>query len=105
MKASPDFVFRAVSGAVVYTAISVINALEISARTTSSFISVSPISPVPGCSTMFIQVSAEKLHITVLDILFGIYMLLLYDYMLVFCLSAVLQFVPSHVDVANVYLQ
>lgn len=48
MKAPPDFVFRAVSGAVVYTAISVINALRISARTTSSFMSVSPISPVPG---------------------------------------------------------
>uniref|UniRef100_A0A672PVC5 UPF0606 protein KIAA1549-like n=1 Tax=Sinocyclocheilus grahami TaxID=75366 RepID=A0A672PVC5_SINGR len=48
VKAPPDFVFRAVSGAVVYTAISVINALRISARTTSSFISVSPISPVPG---------------------------------------------------------
>ncbi|XP_067276300.1 UPF0606 protein KIAA1549 isoform X2 [Pseudorasbora parva] len=48
VKAPPDFVFRAVSGAVVYTAISVINALQISARTTSSFISVSPISPVPG---------------------------------------------------------
>uniref|UniRef100_A0A8C1ZZK7 Si:ch211-1e14.1 n=1 Tax=Cyprinus carpio TaxID=7962 RepID=A0A8C1ZZK7_CYPCA len=48
LKAPPDFVFRAVSGAVVYTAISVINALTISARTTSSFISVSPISPIPG---------------------------------------------------------
>ncbi|XP_058607722.1 UPF0606 protein KIAA1549 isoform X2 [Onychostoma macrolepis] len=48
VKAPPDFVFRAVSGAVVYTAISVINALKTSARTTSSFISVSPISPVPG---------------------------------------------------------
>ncbi|XP_026143028.1 UPF0606 protein KIAA1549-like isoform X1 [Carassius auratus] len=48
VKAPPDFVFRAVSGAVVYTAISVINALTISARTTSSFISVSPISPIPG---------------------------------------------------------
>ncbi|XP_016386296.1 UPF0606 protein KIAA1549-like [Sinocyclocheilus rhinocerous] len=48
VKAPPDFVFRAVSGAVVYTAISVINALRISARTTSSFISVSPISPIPG---------------------------------------------------------
>uniref|UniRef100_A0A8C2BG86 Si:ch211-1e14.1 n=1 Tax=Cyprinus carpio TaxID=7962 RepID=A0A8C2BG86_CYPCA len=48
VKAPPDFVFRAVSGAVVYTAISVINALRISARTTSSFISISPISPVPG---------------------------------------------------------
>ncbi|KAL1257025.1 hypothetical protein QQF64_012570, partial [Cirrhinus molitorella] len=48
VKAPPDFVFRVVSGAVVYTAISVINALRISARTTSSFISVSPISPVPG---------------------------------------------------------
>ncbi len=34
-----------------------------------------------------------------LNILSGVYMLLLYDYMLVFCLSAVLQFVPSHVDV------
>ncbi|XP_043072597.1 UPF0606 protein KIAA1549 isoform X2 [Puntigrus tetrazona] len=48
VKAPPDFVFRVVSGAVVYTAISVINALRISDRTTSSFISVSPISPVPG---------------------------------------------------------
>ncbi|XP_050991526.1 UPF0606 protein KIAA1549 isoform X2 [Labeo rohita] len=48
VKAPPDFVFRAVSGAVVYTAISVINALRISAQTTSSFMSVSPISPVPG---------------------------------------------------------
>ncbi|XP_051725710.1 UPF0606 protein KIAA1549 isoform X2 [Ctenopharyngodon idella] len=48
VKAPPDFVFRAVSGTVVYTAISVINALRISARTTSSFMSVSPISPVPG---------------------------------------------------------
>ncbi|XP_077049736.1 UPF0606 protein KIAA1549 isoform X5 [Siphateles boraxobius] len=48
VKAPPDFVFRAVSGAVVYTAISVINALRISARTTNSFISVSPISLVPG---------------------------------------------------------
>ncbi|KAI7802456.1 UPF0606 protein KIAA1549 isoform X1 [Triplophysa rosa] len=48
VKAPPDFVFRAVSGAVVFTAISVINALRPSAQTTSSFISVSPISPVPG---------------------------------------------------------
>ncbi|XP_052386813.1 UPF0606 protein KIAA1549 [Carassius gibelio] len=48
VKAPPDFVFRAVSGEVVYTAISVINALRIFAQTTSSFISVSPISPVPG---------------------------------------------------------
>ncbi|XP_052008744.1 LOW QUALITY PROTEIN: UPF0606 protein KIAA1549 [Xyrauchen texanus] len=48
VKAPPDFVFRAVSGAVVYTAISVINSLRLSARTTSSFISVSPISPEPS---------------------------------------------------------
>ncbi|XP_051513138.1 UPF0606 protein KIAA1549-like isoform X1 [Myxocyprinus asiaticus] len=48
VKAPPDFVFRAVSGTVVYTAISVINALRLSAWTSSSFISVSPISPVPS---------------------------------------------------------
>ncbi|XP_051579871.1 UPF0606 protein KIAA1549-like isoform X2 [Myxocyprinus asiaticus] len=48
VKAPPDFVFRAVSGAVVYTAISVINSLRLSAWTTSSFISVSPISPEPS---------------------------------------------------------
>ncbi|KAA0715127.1 hypothetical protein E1301_Tti008822 [Triplophysa tibetana] len=48
VEAPPDFVFRAVSGAVVYTAISVINALRPSAQTTSSYISVSPNSPLPG---------------------------------------------------------
>ncbi|XP_055030194.2 UPF0606 protein KIAA1549 isoform X1 [Misgurnus anguillicaudatus] len=47
VKAPPDLVFRAVSGPLVYTAISVINALRLSAQTSSSFISVSPISPVP----------------------------------------------------------
>lgn len=100
MKAPPDFVFRAVSGAVVYTAISVINALKISARTTSSFISVSPISPVPGLQ-YHVHTGNCRGNFTsqFLNILSSINMLLLYDYMLVFCLSAVLQFVPSHVDV------
>ncbi|XP_066540889.1 UPF0606 protein KIAA1549 isoform X2 [Hoplias malabaricus] len=48
VKAPPDFVFRAVSGPIVYTAISVINALRQSSRTSRSILSVSPISPVPG---------------------------------------------------------
>ncbi|XP_072551392.1 UPF0606 protein KIAA1549 isoform X2 [Salminus brasiliensis] len=48
VKAPPDFVFRAVSGPVVYTAISVMNALRQSTRTSRSILSVSPISPVPG---------------------------------------------------------
>ncbi|XP_062860330.1 UPF0606 protein KIAA1549 [Trichomycterus rosablanca] len=47
VKAPPDFVFRAVSGPVVYTAISVMNALRRFMHTSDSMLSVSPISPVP----------------------------------------------------------
>ncbi len=100
MKASPDFVFRAVSGAVVYTAISVINALKISARTTSSFISVSPISSVPGLQYHVHtgncrETSRHSSWIFSLVFICCCYMIIC----LSFCLSAVLQFVPSHVDV------
>ncbi|XP_046720413.1 UPF0606 protein KIAA1549 isoform X1 [Silurus meridionalis] len=48
VKSPPDFVFRAVSGPVVYTAISVMNALRRFAFTSDTILSVSPISPVPG---------------------------------------------------------
>ncbi|XP_030646483.1 UPF0606 protein KIAA1549 [Chanos chanos] len=48
VKAPPDFVFRTVSGPVVYTAIAVINALRQSTRTARSILSVSPISTAPG---------------------------------------------------------
>ncbi|XP_049329214.1 UPF0606 protein KIAA1549 isoform X1 [Astyanax mexicanus] len=49
LKAPPNFVFRAVSGPLVYTAVSVINALRQSARSTSSttILSVTPIFAVP----------------------------------------------------------
>ncbi|XP_060779657.1 UPF0606 protein KIAA1549-like isoform X2 [Neoarius graeffei] len=48
VKSPPDFVFRAVSGPVVYTAISVMNALRRFTYTSDTILSVSPISPVPG---------------------------------------------------------
>ncbi|XP_053356588.1 UPF0606 protein KIAA1549 isoform X2 [Clarias gariepinus] len=48
VKSPPDFVFRAVSGPVVYTAISVMNALRRFAHASDIILSVSPISPVPG---------------------------------------------------------
>ncbi|XP_060734080.1 UPF0606 protein KIAA1549 isoform X1 [Tachysurus vachellii] len=48
VKSPPDFVFRAVSGPVVYTAISVMNALRRFTYTSNTILSVSPISPVPG---------------------------------------------------------
>jgi len=68
VKAPPDFVFRVVSGAVVYTAISVINALRVSVRTTSSFISVSPISPVPGLQYHVHTGTLKwKLHVTIIE--------------------------------------
>ncbi|XP_058243960.1 UPF0606 protein KIAA1549 isoform X1 [Hemibagrus wyckioides] len=48
VKSPPDFVFRAVSGPVVYTAISVMNALRRYTYTSDTILSVSPISPEPG---------------------------------------------------------
>ncbi|KAK3548702.1 hypothetical protein QTP70_017254, partial [Hemibagrus guttatus] len=48
VKSPPDFVFRAVSGPVVYTAISVMNALRRFTHTSDTILSVSPISPEPG---------------------------------------------------------
>ncbi|XP_027007717.2 UPF0606 protein KIAA1549 isoform X1 [Tachysurus fulvidraco] len=49
LKAPPNFVFRAVSGPNVYTAVSIINTLRQSARSTSSstILTVTPIYPVP----------------------------------------------------------
>ncbi|XP_017349529.1 UPF0606 protein KIAA1549 isoform X2 [Ictalurus punctatus] len=49
LKAPPNFVFRAVSGPLVYTAVSIINTLRQSARSTSSstILTVTPIYPVP----------------------------------------------------------
>ncbi|XP_051547499.1 UPF0606 protein KIAA1549-like isoform X2 [Myxocyprinus asiaticus] len=49
LKAPPNFIFRAVSGPLVYTAVSVINALRQSAHSTSSstILSVTPIYAVP----------------------------------------------------------
>ncbi|XP_072529108.1 UPF0606 protein KIAA1549 isoform X2 [Salminus brasiliensis] len=49
LKAPPNFVFRTVSGPLVYTAVSVINALRQSARSTSSstILTVTPIFAVP----------------------------------------------------------
>ncbi|XP_028813359.1 UPF0606 protein KIAA1549 isoform X4 [Denticeps clupeoides] len=47
VKAPPDFVFRVVSGPVVYTAISVINALRQSPRSSRSVLSASRIGPTP----------------------------------------------------------
>ncbi|XP_017554444.1 UPF0606 protein KIAA1549 isoform X2 [Pygocentrus nattereri] len=49
LKAPPNFVFRTVSGPLVYTAVSIINALRQSARSTSSstILAVSPIYAVP----------------------------------------------------------
>ncbi|XP_076861310.1 UPF0606 protein KIAA1549 isoform X2 [Brachyhypopomus gauderio] len=49
LKAPPNFVFRAVSGPLVYTAVSIINALRQSARSTSSsaILAVMPIYAVP----------------------------------------------------------
>ncbi|KAG5274037.1 hypothetical protein AALO_G00158470 [Alosa alosa] len=48
LKAPPDFVFRVVSGPIVYTAISVVNALRQSPRATRSILYVSGVSPTPG---------------------------------------------------------
>ncbi|XP_066580266.1 UPF0606 protein KIAA1549 [Amia ocellicauda] len=47
VKSPPDFIFRVVSGPVVYTAVSVINILRQSARSSSVILSVMPITPVP----------------------------------------------------------
>ncbi|KAI5093971.1 UPF0606 protein KIAA1549 isoform X2 [Silurus meridionalis] len=49
LKAPPNFVFRAVSGPLIYTAVSIINTLRQSARSTSSstILTVTPIYPVP----------------------------------------------------------
>ncbi|KAM9467973.1 UPF0606 protein KIAA1549 [Clarias gariepinus] len=49
LKAPPNFVFRAVSGPLIYTAVSIINALRQSAHSTSSstILTVTPIYPVP----------------------------------------------------------
>lgn len=49
LKAPPNFVFRAVSGPLVYTAVSIINTLRQSARSTSSstLLTVTPIYTVP----------------------------------------------------------
>ena len=48
LKAPPDFVFQVVSGPVVYTAISVVNALRRSPRATRSILYVSRVSPTPS---------------------------------------------------------
>uniref|UniRef100_A0A4W4E3X4 Uncharacterized protein n=1 Tax=Electrophorus electricus TaxID=8005 RepID=A0A4W4E3X4_ELEEL len=48
VKAPPDFVFRAVSGPVVYTAASVINTLRKATRSSRSILSVSPLRDVVG---------------------------------------------------------
>ncbi|XP_063053283.1 UPF0606 protein KIAA1549 isoform X2 [Engraulis encrasicolus] len=48
VKAPPDFVFRVVSGTVVYTAISVVNALRQSPRAPRSFLYVSRVSTAPN---------------------------------------------------------
>ncbi|KAL4612796.1 UPF0606 protein KIAA1549-like [Arapaima gigas] len=47
VKGPPDFIFRVVSGPVVYTAVAVVNALRLSTRASSNILSVSPVSAIP----------------------------------------------------------
>ncbi|MBN3325772.1 K1549 protein, partial [Atractosteus spatula] len=47
LKPPPDFIFRVVSGPVVYTAVSVVNALRSSAKSSSAILSVTPVMGVP----------------------------------------------------------
>uniref|UniRef100_A0A8C9RGU7 Si:dkeyp-27e10.3 n=1 Tax=Scleropages formosus TaxID=113540 RepID=A0A8C9RGU7_SCLFO len=47
VKGPPDFIFRVVSGPVVYTAVAVVNALRLSTHTSSNILSVSPVYTMP----------------------------------------------------------
>nr|XP_015208726.1 PREDICTED: UPF0606 protein KIAA1549 homolog isoform X1 [Lepisosteus oculatus] len=47
LKPPPDFIFRVVSGPVVYTAVSVVNALRSFAKSSSAILSVTPVMGVP----------------------------------------------------------